>query len=255
MLLAIDIGNSHIVLGIIEGEEILDSLRMYTDPKKTEDQLAAEILQLLRLAGYRAKDFDGSIISCVVPQLGASVRGALAALLGLDPVVVGAGIKTGLNIRIDHPAELGADMACTAVAALHRYGAPCVVVDMGTATKLSVLDKNGALVGGAICPGMALSAEALSQGASLLPRVSLSAPAKAIGTGTVSCMQSGIVFGAASMIDGMLARFFEELGYTATVIATGGLAPLIAPHCVEDMELDEDLIFEGMRILWERNRP
>lgn len=253
MLLAIDIGNSHTVLAIMKGEEIRKISRMYTDPKLTSDQLAAAFLQILHLGGYESKDFVGCMISCVVPQLTHNVRSAVTVLLGKEPLVVGAGIKTGLNIRLDHPAELGADMACVAVAALQKYGAPCVVVDMGTATKLLVLDKSGAFIGGAICPGAALSAEALSQGASLLPRVSLCPPKKAIGSGTVDCMQSGIVFGAAAMVDGMLARFFNELGYRAAVVATGGLAPLVVNHCSEMLQLDENLIFDGLRILWEKN--
>ena len=254
MLLALDIGNSNIVAACIDSERILDTFRLYTDTRKTETQYAAELSHILTFASFRIEDFNAAIISCVVPQLTLALKNAVFSLIGSEPIIIGAGIKTGLNICIDNPIELGADMVCTAVAALHKYGSPCVIADMGTATKLSVLDKNGAFAGGAICPGVGIGAQALSQGASLLPHITLCAPQKVIGTSTVDSMRSGIICGAAAMVDGMLLRFFKELGYPAKVVATGGLARLVVPHCLETIVLDENLIFDGLRLLWQRNQ-
>jgi type III pantothenate kinase len=182
------------------------------------------------------------------------LREAVRRLTGETALVVTAGIKTGLNILIDNPAELGSDMAATAVAAIAKYPVPLVIVDMGTATKLTAIDANGGFIGGAIAPGVAKSADALSSGASLLPRVQIEAPRKCICSGTIDCMKSGIVFGAAAMVDGMLDRFAEELGALPTVIATGGLAPRVVPHCRADIILDDNLILDGLRILYEKNR-
>ena len=254
MLLAIDIGNSNIVIGCVDGEKIVRVFRMVTDQLKTEDEYAAGIVSILEFNGIAATEFTGAAISSVVPPLTGVFRDAVKRLTGLTAFVVGSGVKTGLNILIDNPAELAADMVCSAVAAPAKYALPIFIVDMGTATKITVIDRNGAYIGGAICPGVTLSADALTRGASLLPKVPIEAPKKAINGVTVDAMKSGIVFGAAAMLDGMLQRFAEELGAPATVVATGGIAPRIVPHCRAKIICDEHLILDGLRILYEKNK-
>ncbi|MDR0839333.1 MAG: type III pantothenate kinase [Oscillospiraceae bacterium] len=254
MILAIDVGNSNVVIGVIEGERILRVFRMVTDLLKTEDEYAAGMKSILDFNGLDARGFDGAAISSVVPPLTNVFREAVRKLTGMPAFVVGSGIKTGLNILIDNPAELAADMVCSAVAAIAKYAAPAFIIDLGTATKITVIDKNGSYIGGAICPGVSLSADALARGASLLPKVMIEAPKKAICGVTTDAMKSGIVFGAAAMIDGMLLRFEEELGSKATVVATGGLAPAIVPHCRAEIVCDPNLILDGLRILFEKNK-
>ncbi|MDR0915645.1 MAG: type III pantothenate kinase [Oscillospiraceae bacterium] len=253
MLLAIDIGNSHIVIGCIDGDTIVHVFRLVTDRKKTEDEYSAQIKGILDFNGISGSAFSGAIISSVVPSLTREIRDAVRKLTGHAAILVRAGIKTGLSIQIENASELGADAVCVSVAALEKYGAPCAIVDLGTATKILVLDANGTYIGGAIAPGVAISADALSSGASLLPSVSIEAPHHAISGVTVDAMKSGIVFGAAAMVDGMLRRFEQELGYDLTVVATGGLAPRVIPHCTEEIVLDDNLILDGLRLLYEKN--
>jgi len=255
MLLAIDIGNSNIVLGCMNGNELVRVFRMVTDSLKTEDEYAAGIAAILSFNGIDAKEFTGAAISSVVPPLTNVFREAVKRLTGLTAFVVGSGVKTGLNILIENPATLAADMVCSAVAAPSKYPVPIFIIDMGTATKITVIDKNGSYIGGAICPGLALSADAMTRGASLLPKVPIEAPKKAICGVTDDAMKSGIVFGAAAMVDGMLQRFEEELGMPpATVVATGGLASRVVPHCRERITYDDTLILDGLRILYEKNK-
>ncbi|MDR1329077.1 MAG: type III pantothenate kinase [Oscillospiraceae bacterium] len=253
MLLAIDIGNSNVVIGCFEGEKILHVFRMVTDPLKTGDEYAAGIKGIFDFNGLDARDFTGAALSSVVPPLTGVFREAVRKLTGKKAFVVGAGIKTGLNILIDNPAELAADMVCSAVGATAKYKPPVFIIDIGTATKITVLDESGSYIGGAIIPGVTLSADALTRGASLLPKVNVEAPKKAINGSTVDAMKSGIVFGAAAGIDGMLKRFEEELGMPATAVATGGLASRVIPHCREKITLDEHLLLDGLRILFEKN--
>ncbi|MDR2501946.1 MAG: type III pantothenate kinase [Oscillospiraceae bacterium] len=254
MLLAIDIGNSHIVLGCLNGDTITKTLRIVTDTKKTEDQYAAEIKGIFDFSGVDCRGFGGAIIASVVPPVTSALRRAVKRLTGISPLMVGAGIKTGLNIHIEDASELGADAVCVSVAALAKYGAPCAVIDLGTATKILVLDHSGTYIGGAIAPGVAISADALTSRASLLPSVSLDAPKRAISGVTAEAMKSGIVFGAAAMVDGMLRRFKAELGMPLRAVATGGIAPSIIPHCAEKITLDENLILDGLRLIYEKNR-
>ena len=254
MLLAIDIGNSNIVIGCIDGDKIIRVFRMVTDHLKTEDEYAAGMASILAFNGVDSGAFTGAAISSVVPPLTGVFREAAKRLTGLTAFVVGSGVKTGLNIMIDNPAELAADMVCSAVAAPTKYALPIFIIDMGTATKITVIDKNGAYIGGAICPGVTLSADALTRGASLLPKVPVEAPKKAINGVTVDAMKSGIVFGAAAMLDGMLLRFEDELGAPGTVVATGGIASRIVPHCRASIVCDDHLILDGLRILYEKNK-
>lgn len=254
MILAIDIGNSNIVLGCIEGEQILREARMATDLLKTSDQYCAELKNMLDLLEVPVRGIDGVIISSVVPPVLNSFKTAIVKLTGLVPLVVGPGIKTGLNILLDNPAMAGGDLIVGAVAALHQYQPPLLIVDMGTATTITAIDSKGNFLGGSIFPGVKISAEALSGKTAQLPAISLETPEKAIGRNTVDSMRSGLMMGTASMLDGMIARMEEELGMTATVVATGGIARFITPMCRREMIYDRDLLLKGLRILYEKNR-
>ena len=254
MILAIDIGNTNIVLGCIEGKEILREARMATDPLKTSDQYCAELKAMLELLEVKVDGIEGCIISSVVPPVLNSFRTALIKLTGSAPLVVGPGIKTGLNILLDNPALAGGDLIVGAVAALAEYKPPMLIVDMGTATTITALDKHGALVGGCICPGVKISAEALSSRTAQLPAVSLEAPKKAIGRNTVDCMQSGLMMGHAAMLDGMIDRMEEELGEPVQVVATGGISRFVIPMCRRKMTYERDLLLKGLRLLYENNQ-
>ena len=254
MILAVDIGNSQIVLGFMEGQEILKTARMATDITRTSDEYIVAIKQIMEFDHVDYLAFEGVIISSVVTPLTEIMREALRVLTGHTPIVVGAGIKTGMNIAIDNPAELGSDMVVTGVAAVADYRLPAIVVDMGTATTIEVIDANANFLGGAIIPGIRLSLEALSSGTSKLPNVPIQVPDRCIGTNTVTCMQSGSIFGAAALIDGMVDRMEEELGEPATVIATGGLASLVVPYCRREIIYDKDLLLRGLAIIFQKNK-
>ena len=254
MILAIDIGNSNIVLGGVREKEILFQARIVTDHIKTSDQYCAELKTMLDLFGVSAQEIEGSIVASVVPPVLNSFRTAIRKLTGKSCLVVGPGLKTGLNILIDNPAQTGADLVAGAVAALREYQPPLIVVDMGTATTISVLDQNGSLIGGCVCPGVKISLEALTSRTALLPGISLDQPKKAIGRNTIDCMRSGIMLGNACMIDGMIERIEEELGQKATVVATGGIARFILPMCRRKIIYDRNLLLKGLVILYENNR-
>ncbi len=254
MILTVDIGNSNIVLGGVRGHEILFQARMVTDSIKTSDQYCAELKTMLELFEVKPGDVEGSIVSSVVPPVLNSIRTALWKLTGKVCLVVGPGIRTGLNIQIDNPAQTGADLVVAAVAALREYKPPMILVDMGTATTITVLNKDGALVGGCVCPGVKISLDALTSKAALLPGISLDQPKKVIGRNTIDCMRSGIMFGTASMLDGLVARMEEELGQSATVVMTGGIGRFILPLCRREMIFDEDLIIKGLAALYRENK-
>lgn len=254
MILAVDIGNTNIVLGCIEGEEIVKEARMATDLIKTSDQYCAELKVMLDLLEVDRTAIEGSIISSVVPPVLNSFKTAIIKLTGKVPLVVGPGIKTGLNILLDNPAMAGGDLIVAAVAALAEYKPPLLVVDMGTATTITAIDAKGSFLGGTIFPGVKISAEALSGKTAQLPAISLEAPKKAIGRNTIDSMRSGIMMGTAAMLDGMLQRMEEELGGSATVIVTGGIARFVIPMCRREMRYDKDLLLKGLRILYENNK-
>lgn len=254
MILAVDVGNSHITLGCLEGMEVRYIARMSTGTRMTEHEYAMAIRNVLSFGEVEMGHFEGAIVSSVVVSITAAIREAIRLVTGLEALVVGKGIKTGLDIRIDDPGQMGADLLVGAVAALHRYQPPMIVIDMGTATTISVIDDAGRFVGGAIAPGVRLSLNALSGGTSLLPHISLDAPKKCIGTNTISCMQSGSIFGTAAMLDGMIDRMEEELGYSTTVVATGGLAGRVISCCRHEIQYNENLLLEGLAVLWEKNR-
>lgn len=254
MILVIDIGNSNIVFGGVEGQSIRFEARIHTDRLKTSDQYCIDLKMLLEVYGIAQSSIEGCIISSVVPQVLNSMQSAVGKLIGRRALVVGPGLKTGLNILLDNPAQMGADLVVADVAALREHKPPLIVIDMGTATTMSVLDETGAHIGGCVCPGVKISMDALTGGTSLLPGIQLDQPKRAIGRSTAECMRSGIMLGTASMIDGMIQRFEAELGQSCTVIATGGIAKFIVPLCKTPMIYDQDLIIKGLAALYRENR-
>lgn len=254
MILTIDIGNSNITIGAYRGDALLFLTRMGTDRSKMPDEYAIAIHSLLRLYGYHGSDLEGAVISSVVPPLSSSLQQAITRIKPVRILTVGPGIKTGLHIAIDNPAQLGADLVCVSVAALEKYPLPSIVIDMGTATTISAMDRHGKMLGGSILPGVRISLEALTARTAQLPQIDLSAPPQSvIGANTIDCMKSGVLYGTASMLDGMIDRYRAELGEDLTVIATGGLAKSITALCHNDMVLDENLVLEGLRILFQKN--
>ena len=254
MILAIDIGNTNIDIGCIDNGVISRVCRASTNIAKTADECAADIKSILDFHALDLSEIDGAIISCVVPPLTRVFKNAVKLLAGTDALVVGAGVKTGMNILIEDPAQLGGDMVSTAVGALASYEPPIIVVDMGTATKMYVINRGGSFIGGMIAPGVSLSMNALATGTSQLPRVPIEAPAKCISANTIDCMKSGAIFGTASMIDGMTARFEDELGERAQIIATGGLAEAVFRYCRRDVIHDPHLALRGLSIIFDKNR-
>ncbi len=254
MILAVDIGNSNIVIGGVEENKILFESRIRTEAAKTSDEYCVDLKILMDVNGVKPNAVEGAIISSVVPQVLNSVQTAILKLTGKNSMVVGPGLKTGLNILVENPGQTGADLVVADVAALRLYKPPLIVIDMGTATTISVLDKNGAHLGGCICPGVKISMDALTDRTALLPGLQLDQPKNAIGRNTIDAMRSGLMMGTACMLDGMVARMEAELGYKTTVIATGGIAKFIIPLCKTPMILEKDLILYGLAALYRENR-
>lgn len=255
MVLAIDVGNTNIVIGGFNGDELSFVSRIQSDRRKMPDEFGIALNSVLHFHGVKVTEITGAIISSVVPSITGMLQKAIKALCGFAPMIVSSGIKTGLNIRIDDPAELGADLVCGAVRALHKYKLPCIIVDLGTATKFSILDEKGSFIGGSILPGVTISLEALSKNAAMLPNIDLAASAPpVIGTNTTDCMRSGMIHGVASMIDGMIERLKKEMGSDVTVVATGGVAGNIIPFCTSEIVYDEDLVLMGIKEIYERNK-
>lgn len=254
MILAVDIGNSNVVIGGVEGEKILFEARLRTDATKTSDEYCIDLKSILDIYKVDNADIEGSIIASVVPQVLNTFQTAVMKLTGKRALVVGPGIKTGLNIAIENPSQTGADLVVGCVAALREHKPPMIVVDMGTATTMVVLDKNGSLIGGAISPGVKISMDALTGGTALLPGLQLDQPKRAIGRNTVDCMRSGIMMGAACMLDGMIDRFQEELGYEVKTVVTGGIARFVVPMCRHELTYDKDLLIKGLATLYRENK-
>ena len=254
MLLAIDIGNTNLVIGCIKDDKILFKARIATDRLRTSDQYGVEIKNMLEAYGVQIADIEDCIISSVVPPVFNSVKTGVIKIIGKQPMVVGPGIKTGLNIHVDVPSQLGSDRIVIAVAALAEYKAPLVLMDLGTATTMEVVEPDNLYLGGVIFPGVKVSLEALTSRAAQLPAISLDKPSKVIGKNTVDCMRSGIMYGAAAMLDGMLDRVEEELGSKTTVIATGGMAQFVTPLCRHEIILEKDLLLKGLNILYKKNK-
>ena len=253
MLLTIDIGNTNITLGAYDAGVLSFTARLATETAKTADQYAVELKNLLSLECIGSEEIEDCIISSVVPSVGKSLSAAVSKLCHIVPLMLGPGVKTGLNIKIDNPAQLGADLVAGAVGALDAYTMPCVIIDMGTASTVSVLDRNGTFLGGAIAAGVRLTLKALTENTAQLTSIPIEAPPSIIGRNTVECMQSGLVYGTAAMIDGMLEKIEEELGETPTVVATGGLSKEIIVHCKRNIIYSENLLLDGLRAIYEKN--
>ena len=252
MILTIDVGNTHTIIGVYDKDELIFTARMSTDRQKTRDEYAVTIRSILSLSN-KVGEIEGAIISSVVPQVSGLLEGAIKRLYDCKVFIVGPGVKTGLNIKIDNPAQLGADLVCVSVAAQKKYPLPSIVFDLGTATTISALNKNGEMVGGSILTGVNTALNALAQGTAQLPQISLDGEVDVIGSNTIDCMRSGAVLGNACMIDGMIERYKEILGEDTTVIATGGLSKVIAPHCREEIIIDETLLLDGLYAIFKKN--
>ncbi|MDE6731475.1 MAG: type III pantothenate kinase [Oscillospiraceae bacterium] len=256
MILTIDVGNTNTQFGVFdENETLVFQSRIATNQFRMEDEYAVTLMDILALYGVDAKSISGAILASVVPPVTVQIKPAIEKVCGCRVKTVGPGLKTGLNIKIDEPAALGADLAAVAVGAKEKYPLPAIVIDLGTATKILAVDKSGAFVGGIIAPGVKISAEALAQKTAVLPLIGISGePIKSvIGTNTIDCMRSGLLNGTAFMLDGMIESFQKELGEKCTVIATGGFSGVIKPLCKTDFVLDENLILKGLLEIYKKN--
>lgn len=253
MLLTADVGNTNIKFGVYDGDRLEFKLRVSTDTSKTSDDFAVELYTFFQIYGIDAKSADSSIISSVVPKITAPLSTAVETVTGVKSLVIGPGVKTGLNIKIDRPENLGADIVAGCVGAYEKYGGPFVMVFMGTATVIVFVDGNKTYHGGAIAPGVGISLDALTSRGALLPSVDLKAPQKVISTNTSDCIRSGIMYGAPCMLDGMIDRFFEQTGGECRIIATGGFAPVVAESCRHNMIFDENVILDGLNYIYRKN--
>ena len=256
MLLAVDIGNSTISIGLFDSKGILQFLSsLDTDPRKTADQICVDLMNLFQLYRFRYEDVTDSILCSVVPPLNFMTAKALTRLLGKPPMVIGPGVKTGLNIRLAVQSQVGADIVADAVAALESFQAPIITIDMGTATTIGVISEGRTYEGGMLLPGVNVSLEALSRRAAQLPAISLQAPKSLIGKSTEDCMRSGIVYGTASKLDGIIDRIREEFhGKEVSIVATGGSAPFIVKFCHNPIVYDKTLLMKGLWAIYKKNQ-
>lgn len=254
MVLAIDIGNSNIVLGCFEDEKILFIERLSTNHNNTALEYTIMIKNIIELNHLSNHSFQGGIISSVVPSVTHTVKEAVKRLTGKPVMVVSPGIKNGLKIKLDNPAQLGSDRVADAVAAVHDYPCPLIIIDMGTATTISVVDRDKNFLGGMIIPGLRVSLDSLTMRTSQLPKISLEPPKKVIGSNTVDCMKSGIIYSTAASIDGVIERIENELGEKCTIISTGGLSRAIIPFCKREIIIDDQLLLKGLMIIYNKNK-
>ena len=251
MLLAIDMGNTNITLGCYDGDRLVFVSRLFTARSKSSDEYAINFLDIFNLYKVSPSDFTGVILASVVPELTDHIVRAVRSTVGIEPVIVGEKHNGNLRIEILPVSQLGADLIAGSIGAIKKYSLPCLVADLGTATKILAIDKDGTFRGCTISPGVKISLDALAKGTALLPSVSFTAPEKAIGENTTECMQSGIVFGTAAMLDGLIKRIRNELGYEqVTVVATGGYSPAIIPSCETEIIYDENLLLDGLREIY-----
>ena len=255
MILAVDIGNSNIVIGCIDDNKIFFEENIETSIRKTKLEYAIILKTLFELNDISPEDVDGAIISSVVPPLTNVIKSAITMTTDIDPLVIGPGIKSGIAIKMDDPRTVGSDLIATAAGAADEYGAPVIIIDIGTATTITMVDDSKAYIGGVIMPGAQVSVDSLASRTAQLPRINIEAPERIIGKNTIGSMQSGIIYGNASCIDGMIDRFVEEIGIKEpiTVVATGGLSKIIVPHCKKDIIIDQDLLLKGLRIIYNKN--
>ena len=254
MILAIDVGNTNIVVGCIDDRKTYFIERLSTNRTKTELEYAVDLKNVLDIYHIKKTEIEGCIISSVVPQITHIVKLAAEKILKKNAIVLGPGVKTGLNIMMDNPGQLGADQVADAVAGISGYPVPLILIDMGTATTASVVNSKKQYVGGMILPGVGVSLDALTARASQLSGISIDAPRHVIGKNTIECMKSGVLYSNAAALDGIIDRIEEELGEKATVVATGGLAKKIVPHCKREIILDEELLLRGLLIIYEKNK-
>ena len=254
MILAIDIGNSNIVIGGIDSKKTYFVERVNTDHRKTELEYAVSIKDIMELNNLALSSIEGSIVSSVVPPLTEVLLSAVKKLTGNTPMLVGSGMKTGLNIKMDNPKTVGSDLIVDAVAALRDFTPPVIIIDMGTATTMSVIDSAGNFTGGIIFPGLRVSLDSLSSRAAQLPYIGLNTPSHIIGKNTIDSMRNGILYGNAAMIDGVIDRMEEELKTEASLVATGGLASSVISLCRHKIHYDEALLLKGLQILYEKNK-
>lgn len=253
MVLAIDIGNTNIVVGCFEKDKILFVERVSTNHSATDLEYASMIRMAIHIHGYTSAMLEGAIISSVVPSVTGTVKRAIEKYAGIKALVVSPGVKTGLSILVDNPAQLGTDLVVDAVAGIKYYPTPLIIIDMGTATTLSVIDRHKNYIGGMIMTGVVISSDALTSRTSQLPNIAFEAPKKVIGKNTVDCMRSGIMYSNACALDGLIERIEEEIGEKCTVVATGGISSLITPLCKRDIILDDELLLKGLMIIYNKN--
>jgi len=254
MILTVDIGNTNITLGGYKNDALSFVSRLATASDLTADQYAVQLKGILELYKVRTSDIEDAIVATVVPSTGAAIVGAIKRLSGKSPLILGPGIKTGLNIKIDNPAQLGADLVAGAVGAADKYPNPTIIIDLGTATTLTVIDKNGALLGGSIAAGIRSTLDALTSKTAQLPSIHIEAPKSVIGSNTTDCMKSGLIIGAAAMLDGMIDRIEDTLGEKATVVATGGLSSMVIKECRKNIILDDNLLLDGLYKIYKKNK-
>ena len=254
MVLTIDIGNTHIVLGAFDGDKIVFTSRIKTDHEKTEFEYASVIKSIVELYGFDSGYITGAVMSCVVPPLVNTLKIAVKLCFDVETIVVGPGIKTGIMLKCDAPGQVGADLICACVAAHELYNEATIIIDMGTVTKILLIDEDGVFSGAIFAPGVGMGINALASGTAQLPKIGLDAPDSVVGTNTTDCMKSGVVYGNASMVDGLLDRIIEEKGDNWRIVATGGMSKVIIPLCRRKIELDDTLLLKGLKAIYDKNK-